>query len=227
MKTRTGLIGILSFALALVLVTGDAAAQKDKKKDKKDKEEKFEKTGTSADAFLKAAWEMGRDFKQFNDRYDEVKLYVHMLLTQPSNVIGKDVASVVTVAQSAGTVPASIQVKELNGLVTSKGDALKEIKDAVVKNSVAQFVSDLNAMTGALAKMPADAARLIAEAAALPDKLEKEMTGLQKAKLPKTLDKVNDGKSNLTAIKDEAPTFATNVTEMAALLTALAAALGS
>jgi hypothetical protein len=226
-KTRRWLIGVLSVALAFVLVTGDAAAQKDKKKDKKEKEEKFEKTGTSADAFLKAAWEMGRDFKQFNARYDEVKLYVHMLLTQPSNVIGKDVASVVTAAQSAGTVPASIQVKELNGLVTSKGDALKEIKDAVVKNSVTQFVSDLNAMTGALAKMPEDVARLIAEAAALPDKLEKEMTGLQKAKLPKTLDKVNDGKSNLTTIKDEAPTFATNVSEMIALLTALAATLGS
>ncbi len=213
-------------ALMWAVVALPVEAQ-DGKKGKKEKEEKFEKTGTSADAFLKAAFELGREMRKFNRSYDDVKVFAYMLVTRPSDVIGKDVATVLMTAKDAGTVPASVEVTELKKLIGDKAAALKDIKDAAVKNSITAFVSDFTAMSGALAKLPEDAATLITEAAALPDKLTAEMTGLQKAKLPKVLDKVADGKSNLEAIRNEAPVLALNVTEMIMVLNALAQALGS
>lgn len=225
MKTTTFFLVLI---LATVWISGAGAQdKKEKKKDKEKKEEKFEKTGTSADGFLKAAFEMGSDMKKFNEKYDQVKVFAYMLVTRPSDVIGKDLATVLVAAKDAGTVPANIEVTELKTLITSKSSSLKEIKDAVVKNTITGFVNDFTAMSGALAKMPEDAARLIGEATALPDKLKAEMTGLQKAKLPKVLDKVADGKGNLETIQTEAPTLAVNVTEMIAVLNALSQALGS
>ncbi|NUM82135.1 hypothetical protein HUU42_15175 [bacterium] len=221
---------VLSAILILSFIaSAETYAQKDKKKDKekKEKEEKFEKTGTSADNFLKAAFEMGRDMKKFNQSYDDVKMYVYMLLTQPANVIGADVASVVHAAQGAGALPSQIEVGQLSSLVKDKATSLKDIKDAAVKNSVMEFIRTFGDMTTALAAMPPAAAKLLTEGAALPDKLEKEMTGLQKAKLPKVLDKVSDGKSNLENVQAEAPKLGANITEMVNVLNALVAALGS
>ncbi|MBX7152371.1 hypothetical protein K1X84_12065 [bacterium] len=225
-KITSLLFLIFSLTLSNTLFAQD---KKDKKKDKdkKEKEEKFEKTGTSADGFLKSAFDMGQDMKKFNQSYDDVKMYVYMLLTQPTSVVGSDVASVVHAAQGAGALPAQIEVGQLGSLVKEKASALKDIKDAAVKNSVMEFIRTFGDMTTALAAMPPGAAKLLTEGAALPDKLKNEMTGLQKAKLPKVLDKVSDGKGNLESIQAEAPKLGTNITEMVNVLNALVAALGS
>jgi len=217
----------LILLLALVLSSPGFAQKdkKDKKEEKKEKEEKFEKTGTSADNFLRSAFDMGQNMKKFNKNYDEVKLFVFMMVSNPQSVVGKDAASVIMAARDAGTVPASIEVSSLETMVKDKAASLKDIKDAVVKNSITEFIKNCNDMNEALIKMAADAPPLISEATGLPDKLKAEMTGLQKAKLPKVLDKVTGAKTDLSNIQAEAPKLASNAVFLAKVMATIASTM--
>lgn len=223
---KKGMMFVLALGLAAVFAVQPATAQK-KKKDKEEKEEKFEKTGTSADGFLKAAFDLGQEMKKYNESYAQASYYAYLLVSNPAGAVGQDAGAVVSAARQAGSLPASVNLGEVKGMVESKAADLKSIKDAAVKNSLTQLVDGIKGMVEGIAKIVPEATRLTAEAAALPDKLEKEMTGLQKAKLPKVLGKVNDGKSNLSTLQTEAPILATNVTELITVLTLLIETVGS
>jgi hypothetical protein len=204
--------------------TDNIYAQKDKKDKKEEKkEEKFEKTGTSADAFLESAFNLGQDMKKFNGSYADIKVFAYMLLTQPGSVAGKDLLSVVNAARGVAGIPAQLDVS----MVQEKASALKEIKDAVVKNNITEFIKNLNAANAALGKMPEQSAKLASEGAALPDKLQAEMTGLKKAKLPKVLSRVKDANKDLDDIKTQAPALVANITGILSVLAAIAASLGT
>ncbi len=202
----------------------DKEVKKDKteksaaKKEKKEKEVKFEKTGTSADAFLKSAFDLHKSMKDFNKSYDDTKLYIHLLLSNPTELIGKDVAAAVGAARDAGSVPANLQISDLSGLFDSKKDALKDLKDAAVKNSITELVTGFKTMITSLGSVPGDAVKLINEGKELPDKLKAEMTGMKAAKLPGVVKKVADSSKELTGCSEEAPKMVTNFTEIAALL---------
>lgn len=223
---KRGMMFLLALGLFAVFAASPATAQK-KKKDKEDKEEKFEKTGTSADGFLKAAFDLGQEMKKYNESYAQASYYAYLLVTNPAGAVGQDAGAVVSAARQAGSLPATVNIGEVKGMIESKAADLKSIKDAAVKNSLTQLVDGVKGMVEGIAKIVPEATRLTAEAAALPDKLEKEMTGLQKAKLPKVLGKVNDGKSNLSTLQTEAPILANNVTELIAVLTLLIQTVGS
>lgn len=223
---KKGMMFVLALGLLAVFAVQPATAQK-KKKDKEEKEEKFEKTGTSADGFLKAAFDLGQEMKKYNESYAQASYYAYLLVSNPAGAVGQDAGAVVSSARQAGSLPASVNLGEVKGMVESKAADLKSIKDAAVKNSLTQLVDGVKGMVEGIAKIVPEATRLTAEAAALPDKLEKEMTGLQKAKLPKVLGKVNDGKSNLSTLQTEAPILATNVTELITVLTLLIETVGS
>ncbi len=185
---------------------------------KKEKEVKFEKTGTSADAFLKAAFDLHKSMKDFNQSYEDTKIYIHLLLSNPSGLIGKDVASAVGAARDAGSVPANLQIGDLNALFDSKKDALKDLKDAAIKNSITELVTSVKTMITSLGTVPGDAVKLINEGKELPDKLKAEMTGMKAAKLPGVVKKVADSSKELTTCSEEAPKMVTNLTEIVALL---------
>ncbi len=225
---KRGMMFVLALGLFAVFAASPATAQKKKKdKDKEAKEEKFEKTGTSADGFLKAAFDLGQEMKKYNEAYAQASYYAYLLVTNPAGALGQDASAVVSAARQAGSLPATVNIGEVKGMIESKAADLKSIKDAAVKNSLTQLVDGVQGMVEGIAKIVPEATRLTAEAAALPDKLEKEMTGLQKAKLPKVLGKVNDGKSNLSTLQTEAPILANNVTELIAVLTLLIETVGS
>ncbi len=213
--------------LALLIAMPSGFAQKDKKKDKGEKEEKFEKTGTSADAFLRSAFDLGQEMKKYNRSYEDASYYAYLLISNPAGAVGQDAAALVTAGRSAGTLPAKVDIKSLKDMAQSKSADLKAIKDAAVKNSLTQLVSSIQGMVESLGKMGPQAATLIAEAAALPSKLETEMTGLKKAGLPKVLGRVNDGKSNLTTLQTEAPALVTNIQELVGVLSLLVEMIGS
>jgi hypothetical protein len=199
-------------------VKKDKTEKSTAKKEKKEKEVKFEKTGTSADGFLKAAFDLHKNMKDFNKSYEDTKMYIHLLLSNPSELIGKDVAAAVGAARDAGSVPANLQISDLNGLFDSKKDALKDLKDAAIKNSVTEMITSIKTMITSLGAVPGDAVKLVNEGKELPDKLKAEMTGMKAAKLPGVVKKVADSSTKLTGCSEEAPKMVTNLTEIAVLL---------
>lgn len=58
--------------------------------------------------------------RDFNHSNENTKFDIQLLLSNPDELIGKDVTMVANAARDAGSIPAVIQVSDLKGMIESK-----------------------------------------------------------------------------------------------------------
>jgi len=105
----------------------------EKKKDnvKKSKELKFESTGTSADGFLKASFDLGKRVKEFNTKLEDITIFISVLLSNPADLIGKDAsAAIITTRQTGSSAISNVNFEEL----TTKANLFKDLKTSDIKS---------------------------------------------------------------------------------------------
>ena len=189
-----------------------------KNKNSTNKELNFEPTGTSVDAFLKAAYNMANDFHNANSNFDDLKIYTFCLLTDPENNIGKEMTAIITEYKKSGKTAQEIDLNKLNAKITNKSDIFKELDINLMRKNIETIIEKCKKIINSLSKTPENTKTLIKESTKLPDNLKEELKGLKARKIPKILKQVNQAKNNLNPLTTEPLKLIKNASEVLDLL---------